>query len=540
MQESNQIEVLQKDYILHERYRIDSFLEVKKGANLYRALDEVTNIIVILKEKIHKNFERRTNLDIGNDKIKDNPWYDEFAILRSVTYPTVVKAVDIFSENGKYYLVVEQLEGNDLRYFLTKNKINIQQSCDWMIQLCQSLSQLHRRKIVHLDLQTRYIVVTKDLQRVRLTGFDSAVQLPFKNNNPEISIYSSPELIFNKEVDNRSDIYSLGVIWHEIITGFKPTEENIKDKWFKMPEILEFNPSISPQLNRIINKMLQVNPDERYNNVDELKKDILSLYNSTTYVVGYYTDVGMVRDSNEDSFSVYTKKYLSQTNSLNYGIFVVADGMGGAKAGEYASAIASKEVSNYISYYLEETSQNNLNDDEIRNILEHAVKRANTFIYKESKENKEYSGMGTTLTAALIYDNQLYIAHVGDSRAYLINQSSIEKITRDHSLVGRLLELGQITQEEALTHPQRNLIYRSLGGFPAVEVEIYQLVLKANDYILICSDGLYEHINDNEIKTIVLSSDDPSKACKHLINLANIRGGDDNCTVILIKIQGIN
>jgi protein phosphatase len=540
LQESNQIEVLQKDYILHERYRIDSFLEVKKGANLYRALDEVTNIIVILKEKIHKNFERRTNLDIGNDKIKDNPWYDEFAILRSVTYPTVVKAVDIFSENGKYYLVVEQLEGNDLRYFLTKNKINIQQSCDWMIQLCQSLSQLHRRKIVHLDLQTRYIVVTKDLQRVRLTGFDSAVQLPFKNNNPEISIYSSPELIFNKEVDNRSDIYSLGVIWHEIITGFKPTEENIKDKWFKMPEILEFNPSISPQLNRIINKMLQVNPDERYNNVDELKKDILSLYNSTTYVVGYYTDVGMVRDSNEDSFSVYTKKYLSQTNSLNYGIFVVADGMGGAKAGEYASAIASKEVSNYISYYLEETSQNNLNDDEIRNILEHAVKRANTFIYKESKENKEYSGMGTTLTAALIYDNQLYIAHVGDSRAYLINQSSIEKITRDHSLVGRLLELGQITQEEALTHPQRNLIYRSLGGFPAVEVEIYQLVLKANDYILICSDGLYEHINDNEIKTIVLSSDDPSKACKHLINLANIRGGDDNCTVILIKIQGIN
>jgi len=308
LQESNQIQVLQKDYLLHERYRIDAFLEVKKGANLYRAIDEVTNIIVILKEKIDKNFERRTNLDIGNDKIKDNPWYDEFAILRSVTYPTVVKAVDIFSENGKYYLVVEQLEGNDLRYFLTKNKINIQQSCDWMIQLCQSLSQLHRRKIVHLDLQTRYIVVTKDLQRVRLTGFDSAVQLPFKNNNPEISIYSSPELIFNKEVDNRSDIYSLGVIWHEIITGFKPTEENIKDKWFKMPEILEFNPSISPQLNRIINKMLQVNPDERYNNVDELKKDILSLYNSTTYVVGYYTDVGMVRDSNEDSFSVYTKK----------------------------------------------------------------------------------------------------------------------------------------------------------------------------------------------------------------------------------------
>jgi protein phosphatase len=408
-----------------------------------------------------------------------------------------------------------------------------------MIQLCQSLSQLHRRKIVHLDLQTRYIVVTKDLQRVRLTGFDSAIQLPFKNNNPEISFYSSPELVFNGEIDNKSDIYSLGVIWHEIITGFRPTHDNVKDKWFKMPEILEFNPSISPQLNRIINKMLERNPNERYDNVDDLKKDILSLYNSTTYTVGYYTDVGMVRDANEDSFSVYTKKYLSQTNSLNYGIFVVADGMGGAKAGEYASAIASKEVSNYISYYLEDTTQTNPTDSEIRNVLEHAVKRANTVIYKESKENKEYSGMGTTLTCAIIYDNQLYIAHVGDSRAYLINQNSIEKITRDHSLVGRLLELGQISEEEALTHPQRNLIYRSLGGFPAVEVEIYQLMVKANDYILLCSDGLYEHVKDDEIKTIVLSSNDPSKACKHLINLANIRGGDDNCTIIIIKIEGI-
>lgn len=540
MQESNQVQVLQKDYLLHERYKIDAFLEVKKGANLYRAIDEVTNIIVILKEKTDNNFVRRTNLDIGNDKIKNNPWYDEFAILRSVTYPTVVKAVDIFSENNRYYLVVEQLEGNDLRYFLTKNKIDIQQSCDWMIQLCQSLSQLHRRRIVHLDLQTRYIVVTKDLQRVRLTGFDSAVQLPYKNTNPEISFYSSPEVVFNEEIDHRSDIYSLGVIWHEIITGFKPTLENVKDKWFKMPEVLEFNPSINPQLNRIINKMLETSPNERYQNVDDLKKDILSLYNSTTYTVGYYTDVGIVRNSNEDSFCVYTKKYLSQTNSLNYGIFVVADGMGGAKAGEYASAIASKEVSNYISYYLEETSQTNPSDTEIKNILEHAVKRANTIVYKESKENKEYSGMGTTLTAALIYDNQLYIAHVGDSRAYLINKNYIEKITRDHSLVGRLLELKQITEEDALNHPQRNLIYRSLGGFPAVEVEIYQMSVKAEDYILLCSDGLYEHVKDEEIKNIVLSSSEPSKACKHLINLANIRGGNDNCTVVIIKIEGIS
>ena len=147
--------------------------------------------------------------------------------------------------------------------------------------------------------------------------------------------------------------------------------------------------------------------------------------------------------------------------------------------------------------------------------------------------------MGTTVTASLIYNGQLYISHVGDSRAYIINQNSIEKISRDHSLVGRLLEVGQITEEEAAIHPQRNLIYRSLGGFPAVEVDVYQLPVRSNDYLLLCSDGLYEHVKDDEIQKIVLSSKNNDEASKHLINLANARGGDDNTTIIIVKTEEI-
>ncbi|MFN8577564.1 MAG: Stp1/IreP family PP2C-type Ser/Thr phosphatase [Candidatus Sericytochromatia bacterium] len=539
-------DVLQKGHLLRDRYRIETFLEVKKGANIYRATDEVTNFIVILKEKLElSTLPRTTSIHTGdknNSNLRANPWYDEFAILRSVTYPTVVKAVDIFTENDKYYLVIEQLEGNDLRYYLTKNKVSIQQSCDWLIQLCQSLSQLHRRQLVHLDLQTRYIVVTKDLQRVRLTGFDSAWELPVKKLNPEnLSVYSAPELRQGTEnIDSRADIYSLGAIWHEMLTGYKPTPEDLEDKWFTFPEIVEFNPQINPQINRIVSKMLKFEPENRYNSIDELKIAILELYSSILYSVGYCTDVGMERDANEDSFSVQNKRYISQNRQLNYGIFIVADGMGGAKAGEHASALATQEVSSYINHYFEDLNTKRFQDSELLELMEQAVKRANSIIYQQSKENKEFSGMGTTITASLVYEGQLFISHVGDSRAYIINNSGIEKVSRDHSLVGRLLEIGQITPEEAAVHPQRNLIYRSLGGFPAVEVETYQLPMRSNDYLLLCTDGLYEYVKDEEMQSIVLSCKEAGEACRNLVNLANIRGGDDNSTVVIVRIEEIS
>ncbi len=546
IQNENIEDVLQKGHLLRDRYRIETFLEVKRNSNIYRATDEVTNFIVILKEKTNSNYSPRTNSIITGDKndknLKNNPWYDEFAILRSVTYPTVVKAVDIFTENDKYYLIIEQLEGTDLKYFLTKNKISVQQSCDWMIQLCQSLSQLHRRKIVHLDLQPRYVVVTKDFQRIRLTGFDLSWELPIgKFNTESISVYSSPEVRSdNKEIDSRADIYSLGAIWHEVLTGYKPNDEELQDKWFTFPEIVEFNPSINPHLNRIVSKMLAFDPEKRYNSIDELKLAILGLLSSVLYNVGYCTDVGMEREANEDSFSVQSKKYISQNRQLNYGIFIVADGMGGAKAGEQASALATQEVSSYINHYFEDLNIKKYQDSELSELMEQSVKRANSIIYQQSKENKEFSGMGTTVTASLIYDGQLFIAHVGDSRAYLINSSSIEKVSRDHSLVGRLLEIGQITPEEASIHPQRNLIYRSLGGFPAVEVEVYQMPIRSNDFLLLCTDGLYEYVKDEEIHKIVMSSKESGDACRHLVNLANLRGGDDNSTVVLIKVEEIS
>lgn len=529
---------LQEGYKLRGRYRIDAFLEVKTEANLYRAIDEVTNLTVIVKEK--KRPQSRTLLA---QKSLKNPWYDEFTILRSISYPTVVKAVDMFEENQRYYLIIEQLEGRDLGYFLTKQKVSVHQSCDWMIQLCQSLSQLHRRKIVHLDLNPRCVVVTQDLQRVRLTGFSRSLQLPImfpvQSNTPG---YSAPELELQEthSIDERADIFSLGVIWHQLVTGCNPLKHRRdEDGLLIFPEVTYYVPDINPQINSIIMKMLEPEPRYRYQNIDEAKRAILSLFHNTPFYASFITDVGVVREANEDSYFVQDWHYVSQTRQQSHGIFIVADGMGGAQAGEYASALATREVSQVVNERFKRLETHANEELNIPDILEEAVKKANKSIYDAAKRNPHLQGMGTTVTAAVVYQGMLYIGHVGDSRGYLIAKNEIEKITRDHSLVGRLLEIGQITEEEAAVHPQRNLIYRSLGAYPNVEVDLYERPFVPGNCLLLCSDGLVEHVKDPEIHQVVTQAPDQWRACNQLVNMANIRGGDDNTTLIIVYMDDL-
>lgn len=531
-------EHLEAGYQLRGRYRIDAFLEVKSGANMYRAIDEVTNLTVIVKEK--KRPQSRTNLTQAS---LQNPWYDEFTILRSISYPTVVKAVDMFEENERYYLVIEQLEGRDLGFFLTKEQVSVHQSCDWMIQLCQSLSQLHRRKIVHLDLNPRCVVVTPDLQRVRLTGFSSALQLPLMFPvQAKTQGYSAPELNHQDShlVDERADIYSLGVIWHQLVTGCSPLKHRRdEDGQIIFPEVTYYVPDINPQINSIIMQMLDPEPRYRFQNIDEAKRAILSLFHNTPFYASFLTDVGVVREANEDSYFVQDWHYVSQTRRVSHGIFIVADGMGGALAGEYASALATRVVSQTVNEGFERMEAQGSQEINIPEILENAIKKSNKAIYDAAKRNPQYQGMGTTVTAAVVYQGYLYVGHVGDSRGYLISKNEIEKITRDHSLVGRLLEIGQITEEEAAVHPQRNLIYRSLGAYPNVEVDLYERTFVPGNCLLLCSDGLIEHVKDSEIHQVIDQAADQWRACNQLVNMANIRGGDDNTTVILVYMDDL-
>jgi len=251
------------------------------------------------------------------------------------------------------------------------------------------------------------------------------------------------------------------------------------------------------------------------------------------------TDQGRVRKNNQDSVYTGTLKLHGVTAWLA----LVADGMGGAKAGEQASRIASEVARAQIQH--NRAGQTMPGDGEWQDLLRTAAREANRRVYEESRTDEERKGMGTTLTIALIVGERLHVASVGDSRAYLLNAGGVTEdgattaqLTSDHSLVARLVDIGQITAEQARTHPQRNLLYRSIGTDPSVEVDTLSELLDPGDVVLLCSDGLVNHVRDEEIAQIALEQLDPGRACEQLVALANERGGRDNISVVIVRVEG--
>lgn len=231
-------------------------------------------------------------------------------------------------------------------------------------------------------------------------------------------------------------------------------------------------------------------------------------------MVGIKSDKGMVRNLNED--------YADFCEGNSYNIYVVADGMGGHNAGEVASKMAVEEVISYI---------NNRALSEFS--LEKAVLYANRKIYNFSMEDKQYSGMGTTLTACLMRENLIEIANVGDSCCFGISEKEIVKLTRDHSLVQELIDSGSLTEEEGRNHPKKNIITRALGTAKDVVVDIFKINKNKFKVFLLCSDGLTNELTKDEAFNIIKNSKDLKCAAEKLVSLAKERGGRDNITVLL-------
>ena len=235
------------------------------------------------------------------------------------------------------------------------------------------------------------------------------------------------------------------------------------------------------------------------------------------------SDQGKVREINQDYF------YIS--NSLDeVQLYILADGMGGYNGGEIASKLAVQTAKNYI--------QNNFKDiekdkDSIIQLLGSSMEYANMVVYEKSKENPELQGMGTTLEICLIYNNKVYIGHVGDSRIYRIRKQFIRKLTQDHSYVQKLVKEGTITKEQAAHHPQKNMLMKALGCNAFVEPDVMVKGFLKDDILVMNSDGLTNLVDQETIYE--MASKNIEQATKDLVKLANDRGGYDNITVVIIK-----
>jgi len=248
------------------------------------------------------------------------------------------------------------------------------------------------------------------------------------------------------------------------------------------------------------------------------------------------TDVGLKRDGNEDSFST--------DDSL--GLYVVADGMGGHLAGEVASRIAVEMINKSFRKWIEEEAQ----EDELfgkpdnslslkGNYILSSIKLANKVVYEMAMEYKQYHGMGTTVVIILVTPTLIIVANVGDSRIYMVRDGELERLSKDHTIVSEQVEMGMMTEEEAATSPMKHILTRNFGSSETVEPDIFELEPSNNDRFVLCSDGLTDLVNDEEILEMTQAEDDPENLCRQFVDTVLNRGAHDNTTVISVFLTEV-
>jgi serine/threonine protein phosphatase PrpC len=253
-------------------------------------------------------------------------------------------------------------------------------------------------------------------------------------------------------------------------------------------------------------------------------------------IVGQKSDTGMVRELDEDGLFVLTMARTFESMQDTIALFVVADGMGGHEGGEVASKIAIQTLANIMFHnvFIPELEGIDLSSEEIQDWMQKAGQVANDQVYLERQ--KRQNDMGTTLTAAFVKNWTLYLAHIGDCRAYRWSEAGLEQLTTDHSVIASMVAAGTAAPEEIYTHPQRSVIYRCVGDQPSVEVDTSVLPVQPGDRLVLCCDGLWEMLRNEGIEDILLREPDPQQACEVMVEQANLAGGTDNISVLVVQL----
>ena len=247
--------------------------------------------------------------------------------------------------------------------------------------------------------------------------------------------------------------------------------------------------------------------------------------------IGMLTDVGKVRTIDEDSILAADLSFGVNSESSKFLLLAVADGMGGHAKGEEASKIALNAIARTVIPEL-------FNDTPFTELLEKGIQNANQDILDYTAKYPESSGMGTTSVCAVVKGNEVHLANVGDSRAYVISDDEIRGVTKDHSYVQALVDEGKITQAEAREHPKKNIITKAVGISPSVEADKSILTLGSDESLLLCCDGVIAHLTDEDIHKIINDSPDPQSACQKIVDITNERGGSDNISLIILSAGG--
>jgi serine/threonine protein kinase len=485
----------------------------------------------------------------------------EARIVAALDHPYIIHLDDFWVEPTCAYLVMPFISGGTLQDILQKQQsfLDLGRVISYLEYICAALDYAHARGVAHLDLKPLNLLMHED-GRLLLSDFGLAhlMKQGAIEGGTSLSFgtphYMAPEHIRGKP-ERRSDLFSLGVILYQMLVGRRPFQglppeavmlKNITE-WPSPPRA--FRSELPQEVEDVVGKALAKQPEQRYQTAGDLlaafKKALAtpakppiasSRYDQEAprprrskhlrLDVAQLTDVGRKRPHNEDNMAYVIPKD-PQVMARKGALFIVADGMQEYPAGEVASEIAVDTVSN--AYYQDDS-------DDVAVSLSYTIKRANSLIHQRAAENMLRSGMGTTCVATVLRDNVAYIANVGDSRAYLIRDHQMTQVSQDHSWVEEQVHAGLLTRDQARSHALRNVITRDLGRQAEVDVDVFMEQLQEGDSLVLCSDGLSDLVGNEELLAVIDQDVLMQESVYHLVERANENGGDDNITVIAIRV----
>jgi len=473
------------------KYEVRQLFSAQAGVNSYLVADAQSNFSVLFEAE------------------KPDYWAGEKKLFElNIAHPNIATLGDVFEEiqygdQPRGYLLTEY-PMSPLTQLGAPNEYDL---LSWGKQLAEALAYLHDHNLAHGNVQKTGSIVVTGSKQVKL--WNLAETRPLTPEARMFDVFKLAQTLVQLVAPNGQLAIALSPATQQIFT------RALGDQRQRYPDARAFIADLDNALN------------------------LLRHPQGITLTVGRMTDVGRKRELNEDALVTIDLAQFVQQGSQAVGLFVVADGMGGAAAGEVASKLVTQAMARSVlqNVFPQRVSEPPANLD-YKTLVRKAAEQANEDVFKARSAAR--TDMGSTLVAALVVGNQAYLVNVGDARAYLIAPDRIEKITKDHSLVQAFVDRKEIGEDDVYTHPQRNFILRNVGDKATVQADTFVQSFNPGEYLLLCSDGLWEMVYPKKrLQEIVLNAPSVREACQQLIDAANAHGGDDNITVVLVKFEAV-
>jgi protein phosphatase len=480
-------------------------------------------------------------------------------LLTRLAHPAFPAVLDSFTDGGYEYLILEDPQGQLLWDAWDDPEVDADRRYEWLQQLAGALAALHSAGAM-LEAISPELVVIDESNQVRFASLADLLPLPLPTSPPlRADLYTPPELVLDPaNATARSVLYSFGAILYSLEYLHHGLEEKDFESPYVPKQITDRFPDVHPLLPRLINKTFIRDVNGRFPSDDGARTDPTGFtelidalgicrkaFDRVRLDIAAWTTTGMIRSGNEDAMA-FLHGVDSREDELNeYALCLLCDGMGGYDAGEIAAALAIRAMRKYLleqpmfaGLAGREPSTEPLDVEAAKKLFEATLKHANKEVFTASRTpGKGKRGMGCTAEAVYIDHKHIIVGHVGDSRVYHLREGRMVQMTRDQTLVNRLVELGQITAEEAENHPRKNELQQAIGGQPDVTVGVYDAKIKRGDWVLVCSDGLSNHIGAQELEKMLTreTANSAEEAARRLLNLVNLRGATDNATVVIVR-----